>query len=222
MIPAPLHRAGDRFLLDPAGAVMWPAQRTLIVADLHLEKASSLAARGGLLPPYDSRTTLDRLALLLRRYEPARVIALGDSFHDSAGRARLAPDDAARLARMQAAHGFVWIAGNHDPMPDAAAELVEASAVFRHRSGMVAPGQIEFSGHFHPKARIATRAAAIARPCFVADAHRVILPAFGAYAGGLEVTAPPLRALFPRGGQVFLLSRDRLYAFPLAHAAKAA
>ncbi|OYW07397.1 MAG: phosphoesterase, partial [Acidiphilium sp. 37-67-22] len=81
---------------------------------------------------------------------------------------------------------------------------------------------IEFSGHFHPKARIATRAAAVARPCFVADSHRVLLPAFGAYAGGLEVTSPPIRALFPRGGQVFLLGRERVYAFPLAHAGKAA
>lgn len=221
MIAAPVHRASERFLLDPAGAVIWPSRRTLIVADLHLEKASSLAARGGLLPPYDSRATLERLALLLRRHAPARVIALGDSFHDAGGRARLPADDAARLARMEAAHEFLWVAGNHDrgggyPMH------AEGPVLFRHEAGAVGPGQVEFSGHFHPKARIATRAASIARPCFVADAQRILLPSFGAYTGGLEVSAPALRALFPRGGQMFLLGRERVFAFPLAHAARAA
>ena len=219
MTAAPIHRAAGRFLLDPAGAVFWPDRRALIVADLHLEKASSIAARGGLLPPYDSRATLDRLALLLRRYAPERVIALGDSFHDEAGRARLPAQEASLLARMEAAHRFLWIEGNHDA-GTGLAEHAEAGAVFRHVAGPVAAGQVEFSGHFHPKARIATRAASVARPCFVADAHRVLLPAFGAYAGGLEVTSPPTRALFPRGGQVFLLGRERVYAFPLAHAGK--
>lgn len=221
MSAAPIHRASERFLLDPAGAVIWPARRTLIVADLHLEKASSLAARGGLLPPYDSRATLERLALLLRRYAPARVIALGDSFHDESGRARLPAEDAACLARMEAAHEFLWVAGNHDRGGGAALHA-EGSVLFRHEAGAVGPGQVEFSGHFHPKARIATRAASIARPCFVADAHRILLPSFGAYTGGLEVSAPALRALFPRGGMVFLLGRDRVFAFPLAHVARAA
>lgn len=220
MIAAPIHRAGERFLLDPSGAVVWQARRTIIVADLHLEKASSFAARGSLLPPYDSRATLDRLILLLRRYAPERVIALGDSFHDPHGRARMAPDDAARLARLQAEQRFVWIEGNHDPAESAVAELREENFTFRHAASRLAAGEIEFSGHFHPKARVATRGAAIARPCFVADAHRIVLPAFGAYTGGLEATAPPIRALFPRGGQVFLLGRERVFAFPLAHAAK--
>ncbi|MCF3945942.1 ligase-associated DNA damage response endonuclease PdeM [Acidiphilium sp. AL] len=221
MIAAPIHRASERFLLDPSGAVVWPASRTIIVADLHLEKASSLATRGSLLPPYDSRTTLDRLTLLLSRYAPERVIALGDSFHDPLGLARMAPDDAGRLARLESEQKFIWIAGNHDPAESAMIELREKNFTFRHEASRLAPGEIEFSGHFHPKARIATRGAAIARPCFVADAHRILLPAFGAYAGGLDVTSPPIRALFPRGGQVFLLSRDRIYTFPLAHAAKA-
>jgi len=159
--------------------------------------------------------------LLLRRYAPARVIALGDSFHDDGGPARLPADDAARLARMQAAHEFVWVAGNHDAA-EGVAEHAEGPMLFRHEAGEVAAGQIEFSGHFHPKARIATRATSIARPCFVADAHRVLLPSFGAYTGGLEVTAQPIRALFPRGGQVFMLGRERVFAFPLAHAAKVA
>jgi DNA ligase-associated metallophosphoesterase len=222
MNPAPIHRAGERFMLDPAGVVVWPARRTLIVADLHLEKASSHAGRGALVPPYDTRTTLDRLALLLRLYAPETVIALGDSFHDGQGRARLSPDDAARLARLEAAHRFVWIAGNHDVALGGMGELRQGDCIFRHQAEPIEAGVVEFSGHFHPKARIATRAAAIARPCFVTDQHRVLLPSFGAYTGGLEVTAAPIRALFPRGGQVFMLSRERVFAFPLAYAAKAA
>ncbi|MDD2876543.1 MAG: ligase-associated DNA damage response endonuclease PdeM [Acidiphilium sp.] len=222
MHAAPIHRAAERFMLDPAGVVFWPRRRTLIVADLHLEKASSQAGRGQLLPPYDSRTTLDRLALLVRHYAAERVIALGDSFHDRHGAARLAPEDAARVARMEMGQTFIWIMGNHDPSDAALSELREGEVIFRHQAGEVAAGGIEFSGHFHPKARIATRAAAIARPCFVVDQHRVLLPSFGAYTGGLDVASPPLRALFPRGGQVFLLGRDRLYAFPLTHAAHAA
>ncbi|MEE3502455.1 ligase-associated DNA damage response endonuclease PdeM [Acidiphilium acidophilum] len=222
MNAAPIHRAGHRFMLDPAGVVIWPARRTLIVADLHLEKASASAARGSLVPPYDTRTTLDRLALLLRHYAPETVIALGDSFHDAAGPARLAAEDAARLARLEAAHQFVWIAGNHDQAVGGMESWHEDHCVFRHEASEVAAGMVEFSGHFHPKARIATRAAAIGRPCFVTDQHRVLLPSFGAYTGGLDVTAAPIRALFPRGGQVFMLSRDRVFAFPLAHAARAA
>lgn len=222
MNAAPIHRHGDRFLLDPAGVVMWPARRTLIVADLHLEKASAIAARGSLIPPYDSRTTLDRLARLLRHYAPERVIALGDSFHDNEGGSRLCYDDAQRLARLTAAHAFVWIAGNHDRRAGGQPDLTEGTCVFRHQAGAVGGGAIEFSGHFHPKARVATRAGGIARPCFVTDQHRVLLPSFGAYTGGLDVTAAPIRALFPRGGQAFLLSRDRVFAFPLAHAEAAA
>jgi DNA ligase-associated metallophosphoesterase len=222
MNAAPIHRAGDRFMLDPAGVVFWPSRRTLIVADLHLEKASSRAVRGTLVPPYDTRVTLDRLGLLLRRYAPETVIALGDSFHDEGGPERLAPEDSARLARMGAAHRFVWIAGNHDEALCGPDEVRDGDCVFRHQAGPVAPGMIEFSGHFHPKARIATRAAAVGRPCFVTDQHRVLLPSFGAYTGGLDVSAAPIRALFPRGGQVFLLSRERVFAFPLAYAAKAA
>lgn len=217
MNAAPIHRNGNRFLLDPAGVVLWPAQRTLIVADLHLEKGASIAARGSLLPPYDSRTTLDRLALLLRHYAPERVLALGDSYHHSA--ARLSGEDATRLARLEAAHHFMWIAGNHDHAAGGVAWHSEGDCRFRHQAGVVDLGAIEFSGHFHPKARIATRAAAVSRPCFVTDRHRVLLPSFGAYTGGLDVTSPPIRALFPRGGQVLLLSRERLFAFPLAQAA---
>jgi len=221
MTVAPLHCAGQRLLLDPAGAIFWPARRTLIIADLHLEKASSFARRGFLLPPYDSQATLERLAVLLHRHAPERVIALGDSFHDPSGSKRLARDAASLLARMQRTHHFVWIAGNHDPVPGALAEFHEAPFLLRHRSGTVVGGSVEISGHFHPKARVETRAGSIARPCFVTDRRRILLPAFGSYTGGLDVSALPIRTLFPHGGQVFLLGRDRLFAFPMAQAARA-
>lgn len=222
MNAAPLHRAGHRFLLDPAGIVFWPAHKTLIVADLHLEKASAGAVHGQLMPPYDSRTTLDRLARLVRQYWPETIVALGDSFHDSAGRHRMAAEDAARLARLESAQRFVWIAGNHDPATQWPTDWTLDAVTLRHQAGTEPPGALEFSGHFHPKASIITRAARITRPCFVVDHQRVILPSFGAYTGGLDVTAAPIRRLFPRGGQVFLLGTDRLHCFALADAARAA
>jgi DNA ligase-associated metallophosphoesterase len=222
MKAAPLHRAGHRFLLDPAGIVFWPAHQILIVADLHLEKASAGAVQGQFIPPYDSRTTLDRLARLARRYRPATIIALGDSFHDSAGRRRMTAEDAARLARLESAQHFVWIAGNHDPETDSPTDCAIDAVTLRHEASAEQPGVLEFSGHFHPKASIITRAARITRPCFVVDHQRVILPSFGAYTGGLDVTAAPIRRLFPRGGQVFLLGTDRLHCFALADAARAA
>lgn len=223
MTPAPLHVAGERLLLDPAGALVWPAGGLLAVADLHLEKGTACAAAGRLVPPWDTRATLDRLALLLRRWRPRVVVALGDSFHDCGGPARLLPADAARLAALAQAARFVWVSGNHDPCPpeglagDATEEWRGGPLVFRHIARPDAAAG-EVSGHFHPRAAVATRVGGVSRPCFVTDARRVVLPAFGAYTGGLDVTAPAIAALFPRGGRAFLLGRDRLFGFTLAQA----
>ncbi|MCO6419742.1 ligase-associated DNA damage response endonuclease PdeM [Siccirubricoccus sp. KC 17139] len=222
MTPAPIHIAGERLMLDPAGVLVWPARKLLVVADLHLEKGSAFAATGRLLPPYDSRETLQRLALALRRWRPARIVALGDSFHDAAGAARLPPAEATALARMLGGAELVWVLGNHDPVaPDglpgaAVEELAEPPFVFRHeaRPGRIPPGEI--SGHFHPKATMPTRCGGVTRPCFLADAWRVMLPAFGAYTGGLSVTDPALAGLFPRGARAFLLGQERLFSLPLA------
>lgn len=224
MNPTAIEFAGQRLLLDPAGAAFWPARRSLILADLHLEKSSSYASRGALLPPYDSRVTLDLLLRLARHYEPARIIALGDSFHDGEGAARLRAEDRAVLDHIAARADFVWIAGNHDAgmgegLPGAVLDEFEQDGCrFRHiaasGSGSGGGGG-EFSGHYHPKARIAARGRLISRPCFVMDERRLILPALGAYSGGLDVTAPPIRALFPGGARLFLLGANRLFGFPL-------
>jgi DNA ligase-associated metallophosphoesterase len=218
MSPAPFHLAGERLMLDPSGALFWPARRLLAVADLHLEKGSHFAARGGrFVPPYDTRETLARLAPLLRRYHPARIVALGDSFHDAEGHTRLAPADAALLRRLLDGAEVVWVLGNHDPLVPqglpgrAVTEWREGPIAFRHIGGATTP---EVSGHFHPKATAPTRCGGVTRPCFVADARRLLLPAFGAYTGGLDASDPAIATLFPRGARLFLLGRDRLYSLP--------
>ena len=221
---APFHLAGEKLHLDPAGVLVWPAQRTLIVADLHLEKGSAAARRGQLVPPWDSRVTLDRLALLLRRLKPRCVVALGDSFHDDGGPQRLAPDDAARLQALTGAVDFIWVRGNHDKSPPeglggrAATEWRSGALVFRHEAQRGETGEV--SGHFHPKARVATRAGEVVRPCFVADARKIMLPAFGAYTGGLDVGEEPIAKLFGARFHAYMLGSERVYAIPREQSGK--
>jgi DNA ligase-associated metallophosphoesterase len=222
---APLHLVGERLMLDPSGAVYWPARNMLILADLHLEKGSAAAGRGRLLPPYDSRTTLDRISLLLRHYSPRHVLALGDSFQDAEGAARLQAADRARLASMAQSIGFIWVLGNHDShLPDSlpgrvTEEWSDAPLNFRHQAQPGTPAATEICGHHHPKATVPVRGANVTRPCFVTDGHRrLMLPAFGAYTGGLDIDDVAIASLFPRGARIFLLGRDRLYHFHIGQA----
>ncbi len=221
---APIHLGGERLMLDPAGVVFWPSRRLLCASDLHLEKGSHFAAGGrGFVPPYDTRETLGRLRLALSRWRPERLLLLGDSFHDARGALRLSADDAAALRRLLDGLEVVWVLGNHDPEPPqgvpgaSAAEWRDGAFVFRHQAALgfaaVATG-VEVSGHFHPKATVPTRAGGVTRPCFVADAHRLLMPAFGAYTGGLDAGDPAISGLFPRGARLFLLGRDRLFSMP--------
>jgi DNA ligase-associated metallophosphoesterase len=217
MTAAPVHVGTARLMLDPAGVAWWPDRKLLVVSDLHLEKGSAAAVRGRHVPPYDSRATLDRLGLLLRRYRPARVVALGDTFHDGDGLTRMGRAEHATLLRYAADSEFVWVTGNHDPVPvdlpgHAATEWHEDGIAFRHDGGTSLP---ELCGHCHPKASIETRGQWITRPCFVTDGRRMMLPAFGAYTGGLDVRDRAISRLFPRGMRVFLLGRERLYSFPI-------
>lgn len=222
MTPTPIRVNGVDLLVDPAGALLWPDAGLLAVADLHLEKASSLARRGHLLPPYDTRATLARLADLVARHRPRRLVCLGDSFHDAEGPLRLAGEDRAALARIAAETEILWVEGNHDPgavpegLGQGLAELREGALVFRHAAlpGEKAGGWGEISGHYHPKASVQHSTRRITGRCFVTDGRRLILPAFGAFTGGLDVQDAAFAALFPAGFEVLLLGERRAVRFP--------
>jgi uncharacterized protein len=209
--------ASVNLVADSDGALYWPEQNLLAVADLHLEKGSSFAARGILLPPYDSAATLARLVRLVARYAPRCVVALGDSFHDGGGPARLSGEDRQSLRALQRGRDWIWITGNHDPEPasDIGGVFHESVAIgvllFRHRpSG--AKGEI--AGHLHPVARVSQRGRAVSRRCFAADATRLVMPAFGAFTGGLNIRDAAFADLF--GTLKFtahMLGERRLYAF---------
>ena len=211
---------GAQVIADLSGALYWPARGLLIVADLHLEKGSSYAPSGQLLPPYDTTATLERLAAVCRRYAPSRVLCLGDSFHDGEASARLAADDRARIEALTATHDWLWLCGNHDPAPPAdwggqvEEELVEGPLVFRHEAQSDRPVAGEISGHFHPKASVKVRFRRLTARCFVTDGRRLILPAFGAYTGGLNVLEPAIASLFPAGFQVTLLGKRQSFVYP--------
>lgn len=217
MTGAPIHLRGEKLLLDPSGAVIWPSRSIVIVADLHLEKGSAMAARGQLVPPWDTQATLDRLHAVLRLYRPRDLVLLGDSFHDRAGARRMHDADRKRLRAMAQCVRFTWVLGNHDPalpetLPGAITQEASfGSLVLRHEARPNAMG--ELCGHLHPKATVTTRAGAITRPCFVSSAARLMLPAFGTYTGGLDIRHPAIAALFPRGSRVFLRGQDRLFSF---------
>ena len=209
--------AGVSLLADPDGALYWPEQGLLAVADLHLEKGSSFAARGVLLPPYDTAATLARLARLIAHYAPRCVVALGDSFHDGGGPARLTAEDRDNLRRLQRGRDWIWITGNHDPEPAAGIggafheTLTIDGLTFRHLPTGAAG---EICGHLHPVARIAHRGRTVSRRCFAADKTRMVMPAFGAFTGGLNVRDAAFADLF--GTLAFtahMLGEGRLYAF---------
>ncbi|MGH6893022.1 MAG: ligase-associated DNA damage response endonuclease PdeM [Dongiaceae bacterium] len=216
--------------LDIDGALYWPEERLLVAADLHLEKGSSYAGSAGrLLPPYDSAQTVARLERLVETYRPLRVIALGDSFHDRAGAARLDGDMVARIRGLTDRADWIWIHGNHDPTPPkqlggrGAVELAIGPLVFRHdahaeRDGADCRSGGEVIGHYHPVASVATRGRSFRRRCFAIGRDRLLLPAFGAYAGGLNVREAAIRRLLDAEARVALLGRDRLHLFPIAAA----
>ena len=218
---------GEEFVLTRDRALYWPRERALLVADLHLEKASFFAKHGQLLPPYDSRETLERLASAIRDTDARRVFTLGDNFHDSAGTERLEPHAAGMLAALTRATDWVWITGNHDASMEAksggalADELEIAGVVLRHRAkaGETRP---ELSGHYHPRLQLTVHHKRIRRPCAVVSTNgtrcgRIILPAFGALTGGMDAADPAiLSALQPaRAIDAVLPAGDKLVQFPL-------
>ena len=202
----------------PEGALWWADLRLLVVTDLHLEKGSSFARRGQLVPPYDTVETLSRLSRLIARLDPQTVVALGDSFHDAEGALRLSPGDRGLVAAFQQGREWFWISGNHDPdRPaglggSAADELAVGKLVFRHEP-LSSSAEGEIAGHLHPCARVYGRGKSVRRRCFAGDGYRLILPAFGAYTGGLDVLDPAFDGLFvPASFRAFMLGDDRVYA----------
>ena len=203
--------------LRASGALWLAAERALVVADLHLEKGSSYAARGQMLPPSDTRETLRRLTTEIEALRPATVILLGDTFHDRASEERLAGDDAERLRDLAHGRTLIWVVGNHDAdgpraLPgEVVADLEVCGLALRHEPQPgLQPGEV--AGHLHPAARVKATRGSVRRRCFVTDAERLILPAFGAYAGGLNVLDAAFAGLFVRPPLAGALGRDRVHA----------
>lgn len=193
----PFSFAGEEFALAGERALYWPREQALLVADLHLEKASFFARHGQMLPPYDSRETLTRVAGAIRLTGARRVFCLGDNFHDADGADRLEPHAAGMLDALTRATDWVWVAGNHDrgrvPGGTAVEELEVSGLVLRHEA-LAGEQRPELSGHFHPRLRIAARGRSLARPCWAVSETRLILPAFGALTGGMDVADPAIIA----------------------------
>jgi uncharacterized protein len=214
--------AGVTLVADCAGALYWPDESLLVVADLHLEKGSAFAARGVLLPPYDTAATLKQVATLIDRYAPRLVIALGDSFHDGRGPSRMADICRSALTALQRGRDWLWIAGNHDPDPAHgiggrfARVLALGALTFRHEP-TAGRSDGEIAGHLHPLARVAQRGRAVSRRCFASDGNRLVMPALGAYAGGLNVRDRAFLAVFGAlGFTAHMLGERRLYAIAAA------
>ncbi|WP_347718316.1 ligase-associated DNA damage response endonuclease PdeM [Sphingomonas sp.] len=219
MVPASF--AGHDFLASPQGALHWPAQGALLVADLHLEKASWFARLGQLLPPYDSHSTLTALARDIERSGATTLYCLGDSFHDRFGCDRLPDDARALLTSLTARLDWVWITGNHDAgFVDHIGgrieeELTVAGLALRHEA-VVGDPTPEISGHFHPKLRLRMKGRTLSRRCYVASDTKLILPAYGALTGGLDAHHPEIVKKVGPGAAALIPAAGRLLRFPLA------
>jgi DNA ligase-associated metallophosphoesterase len=213
-----LELFGAHATLRHSGALWLEGERTMVVADLHFEKGSSYAARfGQMLPPYDTRETLDRLERELAALNPAILVFLGDSFHDGAGEDRLGADDHARIAALALGRELVWVVGNHDAdgprvLPGALVdETTIAGLTFRHEPLPGAqPGEV--AGHLHPAARVTSGGASVRRRCFVTDGARLVLPAFGAFTGGLNILDQAFAPLFGTPPLAAALGARRVHA----------
>jgi hypothetical protein len=221
----PFTLAGAALVARAGGALWWPARRLICVSDLHLGKSGRIARGGGpLLPPYEVAETLDRLEAEMAALAPRAVVCLGDSFDDAAASGELDPAAQARLTVLMAGRRWIWVTGNHDPGPvalpgETRAEFALGGLTFRHaaRPGAAA----EISGHWHPKTAVTLRGRRVSRPAFLIDGRRAILPAFGAYTGGLPVTHPELAGLMGPEARAVLTGRVML-PVPLGGAAAAA
>ena len=207
---------GQEFLGDHDGALYWPSHDCLIVSDLHLEKGRAMASRGLMLPPYDTKDTLHRLENCLKRWQPAMVISLGDSFHHEDSAATMCLEFRHKISQLQNGCTWHWISGNHDPeIPAdlggvAMNELEIDGIIFRHEQHDGAKAEI--SGHLHPAARIQQRGKKLRRRCFASDGNRLIMPAFGAFTGGLDIDHKAFDNIFDKIKlDVWMLGKSRVY-----------
>jgi len=217
----PFSFAGETFQATPDGALFWPAQNALLVADLHLEKASWYARLGQFLPPYDSQATLTALAAEVERTGATRLYCLGDSFHDRFGCDRLPPQARDLLTDLTNRLDWTWIVGNHDPgFADHCGGRLEveveiAGIVLRHEAVRDNP-RPEMSGHYHPKLRLHLKGRQVSRRCFVVSATKLIFPAFGALTGGLDAHHPEILRSVGGNAAALVPVSNRLLRFPLA------
>lgn len=217
---APITIAGECLWPDVSGALYWPAAQTLVCADLHLEKGSAFARKGVFLPPYDSRATLARLLDLVKRFKPSRIVALGDSFHDREGPSRLGAGEAAALRALGRHCEMLWIAGNHDGdvarhFGGQAVDAAELGPLVMRHEPMPGAAPGELAGHLHPCAGVAVRGRRLYRRCFVSDGTRAILPAFGAFTGGLDVNDRAFYGLFGTPVYAWLIGETAVHALRL-------
>jgi DNA ligase-associated metallophosphoesterase len=220
---ASIRLGGLDLLPDLAGALYIPEFDALLVADLHLEKASSLARRGVHLPPYDTRATLEHLSFSLAASRPKRLILLGDSFHDDEAHRRIDTSDIAELARLTRGIDIIWLAGNHDPSPPEtlgghyADEIALGPITLRHIPGPLSGEEIEIAGHLHPSASLEQRGRSLRCKCFVGHERRLVMPAYGSFTGSLSVSAAPFQAIFPDGDfHVWMIGGRAIHRFPSA------
>ena len=217
----PFSFAGETFAATADGALFWPSQAAILVADLHLEKASWFARLGQFLPPYDSHATLSALAAGVERTGAERIFCLGDSFHDNFGCDRLSTDARELLRGLTSRLDWTWIVGNHDPgFADHCGGRIEeeveiAGIVLRHEA-VAEDARAEISGHFHPKLRLHLKGRQVSRRCFVKSATKIIMPAFGSLTGGLDAHHPEILRSVGRGASALVPVSDRLLTFPLA------
>jgi DNA ligase-associated metallophosphoesterase len=219
-----LELMGLPVALRPSGALWIEADGALVAGDLHLEKGSSYARGGQLLPPYDTVATLDRLEAELDALNPRTLILLGDSFHDPRALARLHPDDAHRIAGLAEGRTLIWAEGNHDSkrgetalgcLPGEVVDEVTLGPLTLRHEPLAGLQTGEVSGHLHPCARVPSgHRRAIRRRAFATDGRRLILPAFGAYAGGLNVCDPAFAGLFAAPPLVGALGEARVHPLP--------
>lgn len=216
--PGLIAIAGEAALPDPRGALYLPDFGLLVVSDLHLEKGSAAARRGRMLPPYDTGATLDLLGAVIAAHRPRVVVSLGDSFHDGGGAGRMPAPFRDRLGALMAGCEWIWIAGNHDPDAPAdlpgtvAAEIAVGALRLRHEP-QAGPQPGEIAGHLHPGATVVRRGRAVRRRCFAGDGNRLVMPAFGAFTGALDVFDPAFAGLFRSESLVaHMLGEERVYA----------